>query len=73
MKRFVAGLIVGLLLGSAGGVLAFRPSEVRAVIAGDGELRGWDVVYRERSGRRLHVCSDPWIWGRDQEIECAGD
>jgi hypothetical protein len=74
VKRFVLGVIVGIFLSSAAGALAFRPgSSLMAVVSGSGPLHGWDVVYRERNGRELFVCSDPWVWDDAREIECAGE
>ena len=56
MKRFVFGLLLGLLLGSVATVTA-QLSE--------GYLNNWDVV---RRGQIL--CKDPYVWPSLREIEC---
>lgn len=59
MRRFALGLLLGLVIGSAGAASA-------ALIVGDtGYLRGWSVV---KEGEE--ICSEPYIWTASREIEC---
>jgi hypothetical protein len=59
MLRFLSGLIIGVVIGSAVGAFA-------AVIAGDnGYLLGWTVT---KDGEQ--ICSDPFICTGINEIEC---
>jgi hypothetical protein len=57
--QFLAGVIVGLVLGSAITVLAAQ------VIGSNGYLNGWDVT---RGGET--ICSDPYVYVGSREIEC---
>jgi len=56
MRRFVFGLIVGLLLGSV--------VTATAQLA-QGYLNNWDVV---QGG--VVICQDPYVWPSLREIEC---
>ncbi len=58
MRKFLAGLVLGLILGSS--IAAFA-----AGIFGSGELTGWSVT---KDGEE--VCSDPGIDENAKEIEC---
>lgn len=59
MKKFACGLIVGMILGSAGAAIA-------ALVAGnDGHLIGWTVT---KDGDE--ICSTPYAWVATKEIEC---
>lgn len=59
MRKFLAGLCLGLVLGTA-------LSSVAAVIAGDsGYATGWTVM---KDGEA--ICSDPYVWTGTREIEC---
>ena len=63
MKRFVVGLLLGLLLGSVVTVTASHLSQ--------GYLIGWDVVRVSRGGQTLGIiCSDPYVAPSVREIEC---
>jgi len=61
MRKFFAGLAVGLALGTASTAMA-------AMVAGDsGFLFGFTVTYNGEE-----ICSDPWVWtGGIKEIECS--
>ena len=59
MKRFLAGLVLGLLIGISSTVFAAK------LLGDDGYLTGWDVVM---GGETL--CTDPYIWTSTNEIEC---
>jgi hypothetical protein len=58
MMRFVAGLMLGLLVGSAAMALADAFTE-------NGVLRGWSVT---KDG--TDICNDPFVWHRRKEIDC---
>ncbi len=59
MKRFLAGIVLGFLLGTIAHAVA-------AIIAGDdGHLRGWTVV---KEGEE--ICESPFVWNGTREIEC---
>jgi hypothetical protein len=58
MSRFVAGIIVGIFLGS-------MVSAYAAGIFGSGTLNGWTVT---KDGEE--VCSDPDVDTLSKEIEC---
>ena len=57
--QFLAGVVVGLVLGSAIAVLAAQ------VVGSNGYLNGWDVT---RDGET--ICSDPYVYVSSREIEC---
>ncbi len=57
--QFLAGVIVGLVLGSAIGVLAAQ------VVGSNGYLNGWDVTHEGET-----ICSDPYVYVSSREIEC---
>jgi hypothetical protein len=58
MIKFLAGLVLGLVLGSAVAALA-------AEVLGDGTLEGWLVI---RDGKQ--VCRDPEVDNRAKILEC---
>lgn len=60
MGKFVAGLALGLAIGTA-------TSAVAAKMVGDsGYLFGYDVKVEGET-----ICSDPWVWRSGiNEIEC---
>jgi len=58
MMRFVAGLTLGLLAGSAAMALADAFTQ-------DGVLSGWSVT---KDGK--DVCNDPFVRHRHKEIDC---
>lgn len=59
MVRFIAGVLLGLVLGLAGSSLA-------AIVVGkDGPLDGWTV---SKDGEE--ICSDPTVTIATKEIEC---
>jgi hypothetical protein len=60
MMRFVAGLVLGVVLGIAGASLAAE------IVGSQGYLLGgWSVT---KSG--AEVCDTPFIWTGTKEIEC---
>lgn len=63
MKTFVAGLIVGLVLG--GGLVYAQAS-----ISSNGYLTGWDVRLTGGGEPSVRVCKDPYAWVGTKEIEC---
>lgn len=62
MMRFVAGLIIGVILGTTLVMLAQEP----AVTIKNGPLEGWSVV---RDDETL-LCEDPIVFVRARQIEC---
>lgn len=58
MRKFLLGLIAGILLG--GSIATYA-----AGVFGDGYLMGWTVT---KDGEE--VCSDPFTWPGIKEIEC---
>jgi hypothetical protein len=59
MKRFTAGLALGLFLGFAGVALAAQ------IYGEDGPAMGWTVTRGNAT-----VCSDPWFWVSQKHIQC---
>ena len=59
MKRFLSGLAVGLVVGSAGVALA------ATIVGSSGYLFGWAV---KKDGDE--ICSSPHVWTATREIEC---
>jgi hypothetical protein len=59
MTRFLAGLTVGLCVGSAAMAIA-------DVFTENGVLRGWTVT---KDGK--DICNDPFVWHRQKEIDCG--
>jgi hypothetical protein len=65
MSRFVAGVVVGLVLGAIGSAWAVP------VIIGNGVLLGWKVSgVRHPGDPKVTICSDPTIQPFDKLIEC---
>jgi len=61
MRKFLAGVALGLALGTATTALAAK------MVGDSGYLFGFDVKV---NGKK--VCSDPWIWTNGlNEIECS--
>lgn len=58
MRKFAAGLVFGLIIGSSVGAFA-------AGVFGSGTLSGWTVM---KDGEE--VCSDPSVDTAGQQIEC---
>jgi hypothetical protein len=59
MSRYFAGVITGLVLGTAFGAYAAK------VVGYDGYLSGWSVM---KDGEE--ICSEPFIYLGSREIEC---
>ena len=59
MRKFYAGLALGLAIGAAGSAAAAE------IVGRTGYLNGWDVVSASRT-----ICSDPYVWTATREIEC---
>lgn len=59
MKKFIVGVIFGILLGTVASAYAAQ------MMGENGYLHGWDVV---KEGETL--CSDPYVWMSTREIEC---
>lgn len=59
MSRFIAGAILGLVLG----VAATAGAES---LMSQGYLHGWSVI-----GPRGAVCDAPFIWPATREIDCS--
>jgi hypothetical protein len=57
--QFLAGVIIGLVLGRAITVFAAQ------MVGSNGYLNGWDVT---REGET--ICSDPYVYVNSREIEC---
>lgn len=60
MTRFLAGVVLGLLLGSAATALAAR------LVGNDGYLLGWTVI--DRHDRK--ICDEPFVWTGTRELQC---
>ena len=59
MRRFLAGFILGLLVGGT-------TTAIAAQLVGDtGYLMGWDIT---KDGET--ICSDPYVWTATHELEC---
>jgi hypothetical protein len=58
MGKFLAGIVIGLVVGSSAAAFA-------AAVAGDGFLIGWTI---NKDGEE--ICSDPYVWSGLKEIEC---
>lgn len=59
MKKFIFGLVLGLILGAVAVSWAAR------IVGGNGYLIGWSVTLDGDE-----ICSDPFIWVSIKEIEC---
>ncbi|MFI5000839.1 MAG: hypothetical protein ACHQK9_13250 [Reyranellales bacterium] len=59
MKRFMAGLAIGLFLGITGAALAAD------IMGGDGPAMGWTVTHHNAT-----ICNDPWLWVSQKHIQC---
>ena len=59
MRKFMTGLILGLMLGTV------VPAAAASIVGGTGYLIGWDVI---KDGRT--ICYTPFIWTATREIEC---
>jgi hypothetical protein len=66
MKREVITFVLGFVLGTSAASAAVHAAEI---FGGDGQLRGWEVVFTEK-GETVEVCRDPHVWAETQEIEC---
>jgi hypothetical protein len=61
MVRFIAGVVLGFVLGTCATAFA-------VVIRGDnGYATGWTVTNGDDGEE---ICSDPYIWAATREIEC---
>jgi hypothetical protein len=58
MWKFLAGVSIGIVLGSAMAATA-------AGLFGEGYLSGWTIT---KDGEE--VCSDPYAWAESKELEC---
>ena len=58
MTKFIAGVMLGLILGISATGWA-------AGVYGDGYLSGWSVTKDNEE-----VCSDPYVYPASKEIEC---
>ena len=61
MRRFITGLLFGLILGAAAPALAAR------FVGASEYLLGWDAVTTDGDT----LCRDPWVWIETKEIECG--
>jgi hypothetical protein len=59
MARFIAGLVIGAILGGAGGALATE------ITGSNGFLNGWFVT----RGKEV-VCENPFVFTTKREIDC---
>ena len=59
MKRFILGMVAGLLIGASGAAVAAE------VVGWSGYLIGWDVMVGSKT-----ICSDPFVWPGIRTIEC---
>lgn len=59
MKKFIAGLILGISIGTV------------TLLFADGYMMGWVVRVETREGLKVE-CEDPYLWSSVQEIECDG-
>lgn len=59
MKKFIAGVLLGLCLGVA------LTASAAKLVGDSGFLMGWDVTVDGDT-----VCSDPYVWPGINEIEC---
>ena len=59
MKRFISGVVVGVLIGSGAVALS------AALVGEDGPLLGWTVLVEGEE-----ACSDPIVRVSTREIEC---